>query len=450
MQAGRPPRSPERLAVGSGSDGDLQAAAAQLQRGPPRQSSDSTLHPPPSGRPSSAPSHRSSFDSCVEGATSDPSRSQRSSLEQGSPASLASAPSSFAPSAHATPTAPALSAGPLPFSAAAAPAVSGLGGGGGAAEESAAARGATAAGSYSSVAFRPQHPPGEGPAPSGRVSPFASSSLSLPMQPALSGEEALHSPFHQPGSAGFHQHAGRPRGHRAGRNPVNLEHGSTAPPGAVDALAEALAAAVSSQQGGGGGSAGAPPSGAARFAPPRRAAGGRPPTSPPTEPLLSSQVALLAQQLLLHRQQGPGGGGATAAAQLRRSLQMQDSWPGPPQAGGAPPRPLMRSRTVAAEELLGVRGRTGLPSAAQQLLLSGGGGGGHDSQYPQASPALRSLDPAHQPRFSNPASPPSEEASPFSAVQGALRAPCKCGRCSGQPGICFLLCSPQTFAAYSA
>ncbi|KAI7835972.1 hypothetical protein COHA_010140 [Chlorella ohadii] len=97
---------------------------------------------------------------------------------------------------------------------------------------------------------------------------------------------------------------------------------------------------------------------------------------------------------------------------------MQDSWPGPPQAGGAPPRPLMRSRTVAAEELLGVRGRTGLPNAAQQLLLSGGGGGGHDSQYPQASPALRSLDPAHQPRFSNPASPPSEEASPFSAVQG--------------------------------
>lgn len=243
------------------------------------------------------------------------------------------------------------------------------------------------------------------------------------MQPQLSGEGAL-----QPVSAGHHQHGGRPRGHRAGRDPGSLEHGSTAPPGALDALAEALAVAVS-QQGGGGG-----PTGAARFAPPRRAAAGRPPASPPTEPLLSSQVALLAQQLLLHRQQAPGASSATAAAQLGRSLQLQDSWPGPPQAGGAPPRPLMRSRTVAAEELLAARGRTGLPSAAQQLLISGGAGGvGGDAQYPQASAALRSLDPAHQPRFSNPASPPSEEASPFSAVQGALDVPAWVAMCGGLP-----------------
>ncbi|PRW44486.1 small GTP-binding isoform B [Chlorella sorokiniana] len=414
LKAGRPPRSPERTGGDSGSDGDLQAAAAQLQRAPPRQSSDSTLQPPPSGRPSSAPSHRSSFDSYVEGATSDPSRSQRSSLEQGSPASLASAPSSFRPSSHAPPMAPALAAAP-PLAAAALAAGAAAAGADASADgaDSAAALGATDSGNgFASVDFRPLRQ-NSGETPTGRTSPFATSSLSLPMQPAKCGEAALHSPFSPSGSAHFGQQTSRPRGHRAGRDPVNLEHGSTAPPGAVDALAEALAAAVTSQQGGGGSGAG--PTGAARFAPPRRAAGSRPPASPPTEPLLSSQVALLAQQLLLHRQQGPAASSATAAAQLRRSLQLQESWPGPPHAGGAPPRPLMRSRTVAAEELLGARGRTGLPSAAQQLMLSGGGG---DMQYPQASAALRSLDPAHQPRFSNPASPPSEEASPFSAVQG--------------------------------
>lgn len=421
MQAGRP-RSPERLAVGSGSGSgsysDLQAAAAQLQRAPPRQSSDSTLHPPASGRPSSAPSHRSSVDSCVGEATSDPGRSQRSSLEQGSPASLASAPSSFAPPTQPTPAAPPLSAGPAaPAAPAAGSANLGTGGG-----DSAQAGGATddGGGGFSSVDFRPLGQPSNGSVPTGRTSPFASAALSLPMQPMGSSEEAEQSPFsRQPGSAGFRPVTGRPRRGSAGRDPANLEHGSTAPPGAIDQLTEALVAAAALQQGGGGGN-GAGLAGAARFAPPRRPAAGLPPTSPPTEPLLSSQVALLAQQLLLHRQQGPGASSATAAAQLRRSLQLQESWPGPPQAGAAPPRPLGRSRTVAAEELLGVRGRTGLPNAAQQLLINGGAGGnGADAQFPQASAALRSLDPAHQPRFSNPASPPSEEASPFSAVQGA-------------------------------
>ena len=414
------------MGSGSGSEDDLQAAAALLHRAPPRQSSDSTLHPPPSGRPSSAPSHRSSFDSCVDGATSDPSRSQRSSLEHGSPASLASAPSAFRPSLHAAPAAPAALSAGQPPAAAAAPGAAAAGAAAASGGESAAAGIAAELagnGGFSRVDSRQLRQPTDGTAPSGRASPFASSSLSLPMQPQLSGEGAL-----QPVSAGHHQHGGRPRGHRAGRDPGSLEHGSTAPPGALDALAEALAVAVS-QQGGGGG-----PTGAARFAPPRRAAAGRPPASPPTEPLLSSQVALLAQQLLLHRQQAPGASSATAAAQLGRSLQLQDSWPGPPQAGGAPPRPLMRSRTVAAEELLAARGRTGLPSAAQQLLISGGAGGvGGDAQYPQASAALRSLDPAHQPRFSNPASPPSEEASPFSAVQGALDVPAWVAMCGGLP-----------------
>ena len=436
VQAGRPPRSPDRphssgAASGGGSGGDLQQAARQL-----RQSSDSTLHPPPSGRPSSAPSGRSSFDSCVEGPSSDPSRSQRSSLEGGSAAS----PAPPHPSAAAAVGAPGAEAAAV---AACDTECSLCRQGDGAVQPGSGGGGR----GYPGVDLRRMQP--AGPRPHSSASPFASAANSLQApgaQPAAAADEPLASPFGQALSASEVSFPALPSGNRprrrsVGKHPANLEHGSTAPPGAVDALTEALlAAAATAQQpggsataaagghpaGGGAGSSAAGPSAAARFAVPRRSAGGLPPTSPPTEPLLSSQVALLAQQLLLHRQQVSGATAGTAAAQLRRSLQLQESWPGPGPGLGQPlaagQRPLGRSRTVAAEELLAARGRTGAPSAAQQLLLSGGGSGGGELHFPAASRGLQSLNPAHQPRCSAPTSPPSEEASPFSAVQGAQRA----------------------------
>lgn len=400
MQAARPPKSP-------GANGGSGMPPV------PRPSSDSTLHPPPSGRPSSAPSGRSSFDSCVEGATSDPSRSQRASLESSyisgnatavSPASAAEG--GAAPAFHVAPELAAQCR------------LCGSGNGAACAPNEQCMHPSHSGSRSASFADLHQRPPSSLQQPPRQPSPFDSGSNlaqanSGSMGQQLSDTLSLPSPFSSshslvPPADGS---GSRQRRHSTSKHPANLEHGSTAPPGAVDELVELLlqAATQANQANKAASSSGGanlrPPASARFAAPPRRSGHSAAAASPGSEPLLSSQVALLAQQLMLHQQQAGGGGGSQLCSERLPSWQGQGQ------------RPLGRSRTVAAEELLAARGHSDLPSAAETLRLVGGGsgvqfGGGAGGALGGA------LDPACQPRFSAATSPPSEEASPFSSVQG--------------------------------
>lgn len=291
---------------------------------------------------------------------------------------------------------------------------------------SSAGDGAAAAGTEPQCSHHHGMPAAAAGAPGGRASPFdalqvSSSSADISaIMPSPFGSNS-HSLEVQPMDS-----TGRlVRRCSAGKHPSNLEHGSTAPPGAVDELAgklleAATRAAQAQQAAAGAGNA------AARFAVPRRSAAASPAGQPSPE-LLNSQAALLAQQLLAQQLQ-VGCGNGTAAAHLRQSLEQ--------------PRPLGRSRTVAADELFGARHHGGAPSAADQLLGAAAQllAGRSSGVFQRASgPLAGDLEPSRQPRYSAPTSPPSEEVSPFSAVQGewalqrliarpALpgRAPCCC------------------------
>lgn len=294
---------------------------------------------------------------------------------------------------------------------------------------------------------RPPTPRGSaiGPAAAARLGAAAAAAQRSSQQGQGAGADAsaqgpITSPFGPRAASPRGGMAGRSsadrgcRRDRTGKHPANLQHCSTEPPGAIDELAELLLAAANRVGGAdagalgsagsglgstsadssstGGASAAAwgssqhPAAGSARVsaqpsgdqgqAPVRRSA----PAAAAAEPRFTSQVALLAQQLLQQQQHG-GGGGPTQ--QLRSSL--EQPWQ---------PPPLSRSRTAGADELL--RGR---PTAADMLRgLAGSGGSG--PQVPvEATPVLKSLDAAHQPRFSGPAPQESaEKGTPFSAIQG--------------------------------
>lgn len=385
---------PTLQAVTRGGKGDAaDGTLAAVGRVPPRQSSDSTLHPLPGG---GRPSARSSFDSSASGASSEPSHSQRVSLDmsgsgcggEGGSDSGSGTTDDAVPSA--VPTA-------IP--------ASDMGTGGRLQRRQ----------SGSSLDLR-------------RLEGTPSSPFGLAQPPFCS--QAGPSPLGGPATRSLHLLPdSRPQRRSFGKHPSNLEHGSTAPPGAVDDVVELLLAAATQASAGaaaaaasaagnataaaapipGGAFAGAAAGGgftaAARGAMPRRSvapphAGGQ-----STEPLLSSQVAMLAQQLLMqHQNQQPQPWHTSAlatsvAAQLRRSLERQ-SWPPTQQPASGPCPPAARSLGPTAAELLLSRG-------ASQVAT------------PTASAALQALDPASQPRYSAPQpAEHAEQASPFSSIQG--------------------------------
>ncbi|KAL4428434.1 hypothetical protein ABPG75_002523 [Micractinium tetrahymenae] len=392
--------------------GAAAAGGAMASSGlPPRQSSDSTLHPEPSGRPSSAPSCRSSFESCVD--------SRRQSFDDNS---------------HALPPWP-----PAPRGTTLGPAAAARLGAAAAAAQQSSEPGQNAGVEAS----------GQGPSQLREhllqelrdSSPFGPQAHQQTSRGVHEGPARRAAQLGLAGHSNTHLHAERRR--RTGRHPANLEHCSTEPPGAIDELAELLLAAAnlavegappgatsSASSGHGGSSAdnssrggtgaaalvashGARSSSAQAIqageergsAPVRRSA----PAAAEAEPLLSSQVALLAQQLLLQQQQQQQHGGGVAP-QLRSSL--EQPWQQPLQ------QPLSRSRTVAADELL--QGRQGPMTAADMLRGLAGSGGSGPQVSVEATPVLQSLDASHQPRFSGPTPLEIvEQGSPFSAIQGA-------------------------------
>ncbi|EFN55388.1 hypothetical protein CHLNCDRAFT_134476 [Chlorella variabilis] len=416
-----------------------------------RQSSDSTLQPV--GRPSSLPSARSSFDSCGDDAPmSDPNHSHRESLDESNAITAASA-----------------------YDDAVARGI-------GAAEAAAAAQFAAAAMAAQSqfmqqAAGPHQAAPREAPPPGGLSSFSASlpaapspsdsscSSASDRQQPPGGADRRRPSPLSSSGAKPGHDGGRR---HGSGKHAENLEHGSTAPPGGIDELAEMLLAAASigaaaeaggststSNGGGtpgpasdlylqplqvtssapavvaaagGGGAAGGQHSAASRLSAGRHSA----PPAHGAEPLLNSQVALLAQQLLAQQQAAAAAAAGSSAARLRHSIQLgaEHQQQQQQQAQWQPPRPvpLDRSRTMPAADL--ARGRAGGPLNAAQLLLQGGGSGGPRALGPLPPQApgggsrsmgaimgLAVLDAAAQPR-SSPPQLEELEPSPFSSVQG--------------------------------
>lgn len=408
MQAGRPPRSPGR-ASGDGGQGPRV-----------RQSSDSTLHPQPSGRPSSAPSGRSSFDSCAdEGPMSDPSRSQRESLDAGPP----------------PPPPPAMPPAGAPTGLDTVPE--------GRVERSCMSEDLPSITAGFSSGCITTSPFGA----TASLAPHASGGFFDCTHPGL----PPLSPFGDAGVGSQASNSSHARRRSVGKHPANLEHGSTAPPGAIDdllavahSLAQQQAAVQQGQQGtaapphtassssSGASSSSAGTAAAARFAVPRRQGAAPASSGVAGEPLLSSQVALLAQQLLLHQHQAAASGGGSPA-QLRRSLQLQHD------AGlAAQQRPLGRSRTVAADEL---RPAHGAPSAAQLLLSSSGSGAAGGFAALNGGPGPLAARPPLAARFSAPTSPPSEEGSPFSSVQGGIGSwDSGAAQCGGQRGVVPVSC----------